>query len=73
MEIIYNNILDDLQDHITRAEIHNRTIKKFILTPREFGEVKKHLHRCGKDIKWPWDLSEKDIDYKILGVPFEVK
>jgi hypothetical protein len=69
MEIIYNNILDDISEHIEAAAIMNRKIKKLILTPREFGELKKKCFSYG--IESP-DLKVVSSS-RIMGVPFEVK
>jgi hypothetical protein len=63
MEVIYNDILDDISDRIRNAENTNRKIKRFILTPLEFDELKKKC--CSYGIDSP--------DQTIMGIPFEVK
>lgn len=62
MEIIYHSIFGDIQDHIIKAELNNRRVKKIILTPREFGELQKEFMVYRTDAH----------NYTILGIPFEV-
>ena len=67
MEVIYNNILDDLQDKIEAAENQNRTIKEIVFTIREYGDLKKQNPHAAIGIDGElWDT-------KVLGIPYTVE
>jgi hypothetical protein len=69
MEIIYHDILDAIEDHVIDAEVAGRTIKKFILTHREFGELKKSfMKRYSREA-----IPLMDELKKIMGIPVEVQ
>jgi len=41
MKVVYNTIVDDIDDIINQAKIYNRTVKEIMLTYGEWMEYKK--------------------------------